>query len=296
MPQMLPLADWPLAERQRITGVFTDIDDTLTTAGEITGDTLAALQDLKRAGIPVIAVTGRATGWCLPKMREWPVEAMGAEGGAVLLVPPIPGGDGAPRKRYIQDAPTRARQQARLKAVAEQVLREVPGVRIAAGAEGRETDIAFDHREFSNLSERQLAQVTQLLLDAGLTVAVSSIHIHGRVDAHDKFTGACWILRTLYGRDLALERDRWAFVGDSANDEAMFLALASTSIGVANVREAADGLQHWPRFVTQGERGAGFAEVARALIASRAPARSPDSQSGDLLRVPQDSPASRLPE
>ncbi|MBC7706088.1 MAG: HAD-IIB family hydrolase [Rhodoferax sp.] len=279
MPQLLPLAEWPLSERQRITGVFTDIDDTLTTAGELTGDALAALQDLRRTGIPVIAITGRATGWCLPKMREWPVEAMGAEGGAVLLLPPAPGGDGAPRKLYIQDAPTRVQHQARLQAVADQVLREVPGVRIAPGAEGRETDIAFDHHEFANLSERQLARVKQLLLDAGLTVAVSSIHIHGRVDAHDKFTGACWILRTLHGRDLALERSRWAFVGDSANDEAMFQGLSMTAIGVANVQEAAGGLQHWPRFVTQGKRGAGFAEVARALIASRAPARSPDSPS-----------------
>lgn len=269
MQAMLPLTDWPLDERQAIAGVFTDIDDTLTTAGELTADALGALHDLRAAGMPVIAITGRAVGWCMPKIRDWPVAAMGAEGGAVLLLPPSKEHGAGPRKLYQLDADTRAQHHARLQSVAEQVLREVPAARIASGAEGRETDIAFDHHEHVRLDDAELARIRALLLGAGLTVATSSIHIHGRVDANDKFTGARWIMRTLYGRDLAAERTRWAFVGDSANDEAMFQALARTSVGVANVRHAAGGLRHWPRFVTAGERGAGFAEVARALRASR---------------------------
>ena len=35
---MLPLSDWSLAARRNIIGVFTDIDDTLTTDGAITAD------------------------------------------------------------------------------------------------------------------------------------------------------------------------------------------------------------------------------------------------------------------
>ena len=38
---MRPLSDWPLDERRGIRGVFTDIDDTLTTDGAITPDALA---------------------------------------------------------------------------------------------------------------------------------------------------------------------------------------------------------------------------------------------------------------
>ena len=40
---MLPLANWPASERRGIVGVFTDIDDTLTTGGAITADALQAL-------------------------------------------------------------------------------------------------------------------------------------------------------------------------------------------------------------------------------------------------------------
>ncbi len=275
---MQALADWSLAARRAVRGVFTDIDDTLTTAGAITADALQALRDLQAAGIPVLAITGRAVGWCQPKIRDWPVQAMGAEGGAVLLLPPQPGDTALPRKRYLHDDATRARHHARLQEVAARVLQAVPGLQIAPGAEGRETDIAFDHHEHANLPPAELARVRQMLLDAGLTVAVSSIHIHGCVQAHDKFVGACWMVRELFGRELRDELAQWAFVGDSANDEAMFQALADTSIGVANVREAAGGLRHWPRFVTAGERGAGFAEVARALLASRMPAPGPARQ------------------
>ncbi len=38
---MLPLSAWPLEDRRRVRGVFTDIDDTLTTEGAITPEALA---------------------------------------------------------------------------------------------------------------------------------------------------------------------------------------------------------------------------------------------------------------
>ncbi|MDO8370482.1 MAG: HAD family hydrolase, partial [Polaromonas sp.] len=40
---MKALKTWPAHDRQHITGVFTDIDDTLTTDGAITPDALQAL-------------------------------------------------------------------------------------------------------------------------------------------------------------------------------------------------------------------------------------------------------------
>jgi haloacid dehalogenase-like hydrolase len=82
---MQNLDSWPLADRRAISGVLTDIDDTLTTAGAITADALAALGDLKQAGLPVIAVTGRSVGWSEPFALAWPVDAIVAENGAVAL-------------------------------------------------------------------------------------------------------------------------------------------------------------------------------------------------------------------
>ena len=41
------------------------------------------------------------------------------------------------------------------------------------------------------------------------------------------------------------------------------------SVGVANIRRFEDQLTHKPGYITLGERGAGFAEVARAVLATR---------------------------
>ena len=56
----------------RIDGVFTDIDDTLTTQGSITSDALDALAQLRAAGVHVIPITGRPIGWSEPFARSWP--------------------------------------------------------------------------------------------------------------------------------------------------------------------------------------------------------------------------------
>ena len=73
---MQPLALWPGPTRQHIFGVLTDIDDTLTTDGAITPDALAALADLKAAGLHVIAITGRPVGWSEPFAASWPVDSI----------------------------------------------------------------------------------------------------------------------------------------------------------------------------------------------------------------------------
>jgi hydroxymethylpyrimidine pyrophosphatase-like HAD family hydrolase len=42
------------------------------------------------------------------------------------------------------------------------------------------------------------------------------------------------------------------------------------SVGVANIRRFEAQLAHKPAYVTEGERGAGFAQVARAILDARA--------------------------
>ena len=82
---MRPFADFPADTLKGLTGVFTDIDDTLTTEGAITPAALQALGELKAAGLKVVAITGRPVGWSLPFATAWPVDAIVAENGAVAL-------------------------------------------------------------------------------------------------------------------------------------------------------------------------------------------------------------------
>ena len=69
------------------------------------------------------------------------------------------------------------------------------------------------------------------------------------------------------GVDLDAKRDEFVFIGDSPNDAPMF-DFFPYSIGVANVRAFEERLEAAPKFVTSATAGAGFAEVAAALIAA----------------------------
>lgn len=250
---------------QNIVGVFTDIDDTLTTEGAITPDALQALSDLKAAGLHVIAITGRPVGWSLPLAQRWPVDAIVAENGAVALLPTH---GQAPIQLYQQDAATRSANFARMQHVLSHIEQQIPGARRAQDSAGRETDIAIDHSEYTQLPQQQIDTVVRLMQDHGMTATVSSIHINGWYGDHDKFSGARWIVRELWSRDLLAERDRWVYVGDSTNDQVMFQHFAH-SIGVANIRRFEAQLAHPPRYISQAERGAGFAEITQHLLRSR---------------------------
>jgi len=263
---LFPLSQWPAAARAPVHGVLTDIDDTLTTEGEITPDALSALHRLHAAGLPVFAITGRPAGWSEAFALAWPVNAIVAENGAVAL---SCGADGRLQKAYLQSEPVRRANFARLQAAAQHILQTLPQARLATDSPGRETDIAIDHSEYAQLSEPDIAQVVALMREGGLNATASSIHINGWIGGHDKLEGARWIVREHLGRELDDELERWVYVGDSTNDARMFGHFLN-SVGVANVARFLPSLSHPPRYITPSERGAGFAEVVDALLAARA--------------------------
>ncbi len=263
---MQPWNQWRGNDTQPgLRGVLTDIDDTLTTDGAITADALQALTGLKAQGLHVVPITGRPVGWSEPFALSWPVDAIVAENGAVALIRQV---DGTLVKRYQQDAATRATNFARMQEVLAQIEREVPGARRATDSPGRETDIAIDHSEFTHLPRSAIDDAVQIMKTAGMNATVSSIHINGWYGTHNKLEGARWIVRELFGRGLDAEIDRWVYVGDSTNDQLMFEHFPH-SVGVANIARFVPQLAHLPRYVTAGERGAGFAEVAHQILGKR---------------------------
>jgi hydroxymethylpyrimidine pyrophosphatase-like HAD family hydrolase len=73
-----------------------------------------------------------------------------------------------------------------------------------------------------------------------------------------------------FGVDLDAERDAFAFIGDSPNDEPMF-AYFPNSFAVANIAPFVDGLEHPPAHViAEAEEGDGFVIFAERVLAARA--------------------------
>jgi len=263
-----PLAQCPPERWAALHGVLTDIDDTLTRDARLEPAAADALAALQAARVPVLAVTGRSLGWCREVAAAWPAAgalvALVAENGAVALWR-----EGRRwRTAYTQPQARRRAHARRLAACAVAVCRQVPGARLARDSAGRETDIAVDHAEHAQLGAAAIDRVVALMHGHGLQASVSSIHVNGWIGAQNKLGGAAWMLRHRLGADLMAEPGRWVYVGDSTNDELMFERLPFT-VGVANLLRFAGRLRHWPSYLTAGERGRGFAEVALALLAQR---------------------------
>jgi HAD superfamily hydrolase (TIGR01484 family) len=247
-------------------GIFTDIDDTLTTDGRIVPEAFLALGRARDAGLRVIPVTGRPAGWVDHIARMWPVDAVVGENGGLWFR--MAGGKMV--RSFLQPPGARALNRRRLEAVAERILALVPGCALASDQPYRELDLAIDFTEdVPAMSEAEVDRIVELFHEAGAVCKVSSIHVNGWFGAFDKLTGCRRLVREAYSEDI--DPARWAFFGDSANDEPMFAAFPM-GIGVANVRRFLPRMKAWPAFVTDGEGGLGFAQGIDAILTRRAAA------------------------
>ena len=264
---MRPLAEFPVEARGRIRGVFTDIDDTLTTHGRLFAAAYGALERLQRAGFLVVPVTGRPAGWCDHIARMWPVDAVVGENGAFWFRHDAKAGGLV--KRYVVPDEERLKRGRKLLDIAAKVLAEVPGCALASDQRYREADIAIDFREdVPELPRGEVARIVEIMQKEGLTAKVSSIHVNGWFGGYDKLSTTKLMMREDFGIDLDAERDAFVFAGDSPNDQPMF-AFFPNAVGVANVLQMADLMQDFPAWITPSAGAAGFAEIADALIPTR---------------------------
>lgn len=247
--------------------VLSDIDDTITTEGRLTGRAYGALERLAAAGIVVIPITGRPAGWCDHIARMWPVFAVVGENGAFYMRY-----DHQTRKMVTHHFASHHQRQInrqKLNELSEQILRAVPGCSLASDQNYREADLAIDFCEdVTPLGESEVQSIVSMFQVAGAHAKVSSIHVNGWFGDYDKLS----MTRTLFAREcgvsLESQLDVALFIGDSPNDEPMF-NFFDYSVGVANIQGQLHRLKHPPKFVTPSKGGEGFVEMVEYLLRAR---------------------------
>ena len=258
----------PQEELKKATGIFTDVDDTLTTKGILHAQTLEAVQTLLKRGIRVVPVTGGSAGWCEHIARCWGVPAVIGEGGAFYFS--LNQDTRQLLKCFWHTGEERSEKRSAMRSAREAVLSEFPGVVLASDQNYREVDLAIDRRNDRGalLAEDVQQEIARVLRRRGMIVKISSVHINAYFGDYDKLSMAFRMVRELWGEDLSVTRNQWLFVGDSQNDASMF-AFFPYSIGVANVREALPELQktqQQPRYITKRAGGEGFTDLAYSLL------------------------------
>jgi HAD superfamily hydrolase (TIGR01484 family) len=253
-----------------VVGLLTDIDDTLSTRGKLTARAFEGLWLLREAGLRVAVVTGRPAGWCDHIARSWPVDAVVGENGGFYFWH-----DGRKlQRRYLYGEAERQAFRARLRGVAERILREVPGAAIASDQPYREYDVAVDFCEdVPPLPRAQVLRIVEIFEEAGAHARISSIHVNGWYGEFDKLTTTRLWARERLGVELDAARGSFVYCGDSPNDEPMF-AFFPLSFGMANVRPFLPLMRRTPAFVTTKECGEGFRQVVDLILRARGAGRA----------------------
>jgi len=251
-------------EASRLSGLLFDLDDTLLSHGLLTSVAYDALWRLHDAGLKLVAVTGRPSGWGEVLVRQWPIAGCVTENGAVYLVR-----EGV---RVVQcdacDDAERADRRARLARLVAIVRDAVPEAQRTDDSHARRSDVTWDVGESVRLPEERVAAIVRKVEEVGARWSRSSVHLHATFDLDDKASGAIRFCVRELGADAGGAVARYAFIGDSANDGPCF-AVFRTTFGVANVRSSLRRLRVSPRYVAAGEMGNGFAEVAAEILDKR---------------------------
>jgi HAD superfamily hydrolase (TIGR01484 family) len=259
-----PLARFTKEDGRHLRGLFFDLDDTLLTHGVLTRAAFGALWDLHDAGVKLVAVTGRPSGWAEVLVRQWPIDGAVTENGPVFVVR-----DGHGVRVILDGSPADvAERRARLDGLIREVAEAMPDVRLSDDVHARRSDVTWDIGEKAQVAEADVNALGRLVVAKGARTTRSTVHLHASFERDDKASGAVRFAQQQLGEDPSGVLYGWAFVGDSANDAACFAAFHAT-FGVANVRRFISKMSVPPRWVASAQRGEGFAEITRALLQVR---------------------------
>lgn len=256
----------PASLRAQVTRLYFDVDDTVTWQGALPEDAVRALYAARHLGLSLVAVTGRSASWGELLLRFFPLDAVIAETGAMCMFKKRDGSVGTLHAE--PDERVRRENLRRREAAADDVLAREPDARLALDNMGRVYDTAFDLVEDGPpIPEPVAARMRSILVEHGLTVAQSSVHINAWYGVFDKAAMVARYLEDIEGISLDDAAPTMVYVGDSTNDGAMF-ARAGLSVGVANIAPYLATLRERgqaPRYRATREGGHGFAQVVALL-------------------------------
>lgn len=249
----LPFQGFSEEERNAIGIIVSDVDDTITKNGKLYPDALRSLWRLKKAGKMIVLLTGGSAGWADCYIRQWPVDAVIAESGAIILAH-SKGGDIVYRFNPMIDPGFQKKKEGLLKLTA--------GLQLSSDQYARIYDIAYDKKK---LSGKEIKTLESMVRAAGGHCSESSIHINAGFGNYSKRSSLLFFLNSLFDISADTLLKTGIYFGDSLNDEDMF-ALLPLSVGMHSVEDMRGSFSHLPKYITSGYGGDGFNEAVESLL------------------------------
>lgn len=256
MDRLLPLSEVSSTQCfSNVRLVATDMDGTLTRKGKFTSELLQSLQDLATAGIKVVIITGRSAGWVSGLAYYLPVVGAVAENGGLFFL------GGSEKPVALSPIPDLIAHRQNLASAFQQLQTQFPQIQESADNRFRVTDWTFD---VQSLSTDELKTLNHLCEQMGWGFTYSNVQCHIKPLGQDKAHGLLQVLQEYFPQ---YTPEQVVTVGDSPNDESLFdQRYFPVSVGVANVLEYANQLQHQPVYMTSAAEGEGFCELVQMIL------------------------------
>ena len=239
-------------EKESIEIVVSDVDDTITKNGKLYPNALQSLWKLKRMGKMIILLTGGSAGWSDVYIRQWPVDAVIAESGAVILAHGK-GGSIVYKFNPMIDPLFKKKKDSLMKLTA--------GLQLSTDQYARLYDIAYDKK---CLSPEEMKTLKGMITASGGKWSESSIHINVSFGNYNKRSSLIFFLDALYDIKADRIRSHGVYLGDSLNDDDLF-GFIPLSIGMHSVEDNREAFRNLPKYITAGYGGDGFMEFVTSL-------------------------------
>lgn len=234
--------------------IATDMDGTLTQSGKFTSDLLLIFEELAKANLQVLIVTGRSAGWVSGLVNYLPIAGAIAENGGLFY---RKGNEDAIALTPISD---RLEYRTELAAIFQKLQQCFPQICESSDNRFRITDWTFD---IQGLSLEELDRLSNICQETGWGFTYSNVQCHIKPLNQDKATGLMQVLQ----EHLKYQPEQVLTVGDSPNDESLFNPqYFPFSVGVANALEYVARLNYQPAYITKAREGQGFCELAREIL------------------------------
>jgi hydroxymethylpyrimidine pyrophosphatase-like HAD family hydrolase len=197
------------------------------------------------------------------------VDGVVGENGALAFWEETPAAGGLPSLEHDFYPGAVRNDHPALHRIRERALAEVPGLRVAKDQFARMFDLALDFAEEDPVLPLSLAEKARsIAVEEGARAKVSSIHINIWMGNYDKRSMVERFLSVRFGWEKGRDDTQVVFVGDSPNDEPMFVRFPF-SCAVANIVRYEGLIKGLPEFAASKECGEGFAEIAEVILKKR---------------------------
>lgn len=249
-----PLLSFTEEERNNIKYIVSDVDDTITRDGKLFPPVLDALYRVKMSGRTIILLTGGSSGWADGYIRQWPVDAVITESGAVMMC--------HNKEGEIISLVNPVIRKDEVLQLRRKLIEYTSPYPFSSDQFARVFDIAYDKKK---MSDAEIKALKNILLMFGASFSESSIHINAWFGDYSKKSALLYYMTETLGIEEEDYLRNGVYLGDSLNDEPLF-EYFPMSVGMHSVEDNRDKFASLPTWITAGAGGDGWVEFAHALL------------------------------